>query len=149
MTKEEQIAEHESTSVFVPHSYESINAPPPPPSTYHPTATNDSPPPLINKPLQLHTSTASSCDPNYLTIPGLPTPQPLNFSGGIAASCLDKIVQHSDLMGARERIKRERQEGKTLIEKIKAQKGRFSAGKSYNANIVRIGETFLELLVGT
>ena len=45
MTKEEKIAEHESTSVFVPHSYESINAPPPPPSTYHPTATNDSPPP--------------------------------------------------------------------------------------------------------
>ena len=52
-------------------------------------------------------------------------------------------------MGAREQIKRERQEGKTLLEKIKAQKGRFSAGKAYNANIVRIGETVLELLVGT
>jgi len=51
-------------------------------------------------------------------------------------------------MSAQEKIKKERQEGKTVLEQITAQKGRFSAGKAYNSNIVHIGETVFTVIIG-
>ena len=35
-----------------------------------------------------------------------------------------------------------------MLEQITAHKGRFSAGKAYNLNIVRIGETVFTLIIG-
>ena len=58
----------------------------------------------------------------YLTIPELEPKQPLNFLHGTAAFCLDKLVRHTDLIQAREIIKNERQEGKSVVEQIENKK---------------------------
>ena len=65
----------------------------------------------------------------------------MNYSHGVASFCLDKIVQHGDLMDARARITRERRDGKTVLERIEEQKGVFSAGKAFDCGLMRIGKT--------
>ena len=49
-------------------------------------------------------------------------------------------------MNARERIKREQNEGKTIVERIKEQKGAVSAGKLFNSGVCRIGKTVFDLV---
>ena len=70
----------------------------------------------------------------------------MNYSQGTAALCLESMVSHADLMNARERIKRERKEGKTVTEMIQEQKGAVSAGKCANLGIYRIGKTVFDLV---
>ena len=70
----------------------------------------------------------------------------MNYSSGTAALCLDSIVRHGDLMNARERIKRERNEGKTITERIKEQRGAVTAGKLFNAGACRIGKIVFDLV---
>ena len=68
----------------------------------------------------------------------------LNYRGGTAAFCLDRIVQHNDLMESRERIKREYKDGKSIEKMIDEQKGAFSAGKAFSVGLVRIGKTVFD-----
>ena len=83
---------------------------------------------------------------NYLTAPPTEPREKMNYSSGTAALCLDSIVRHGDLMNARERIKRERNEGKTITERIKEQRGAVTAGKLFNAGACRIGKTVFDLV---
>ena len=81
----------------------------------------------------------------YLTITKLYQKQLLNFLHGTAAVCLDKLVRHTGLMQARERVKNEKQECKSVVEQIKEKKGAVSTGKTYDAGAVRIGKQYLIL----
>ena len=132
MTDEQHAEEFASSIICVPPS--TNNALPNSTSTaIVPITTAIIPPsPLINH--------------QYLTMPELEPRKPLNFSQGTAAFCLDKNFRHTDLMQARERIKNERQEGKSVVEQIKEQKGAVSAGKVYNAGLVRIGQTIFDIV---
>ena len=48
------------------------------------------------------------------------TQQPsLNFSSGAASLCLDTIMTFEDLQKARERIKKEKEDGKSVTQKLK------------------------------
>ena len=60
--------------------------------------------------------------------------------------CLDSIVRHGDLMNARERIKRERNEGKTITERMKEQKGAVTAGNLFNSGAYRVGKDVFYLV---
>ena len=53
----------------------------------------------------------------------------MNYSQGTAAFCLDTIVQHTDLMDSRERIRKQKIEGKSIEEQISEQKGVFLQAK--------------------
>ena len=75
-----------------------------------------------------------------------PPVERLNYSNGVAAMCLDSMVAHDDLMQARERIRREQSEGKTISERIKDQKGAVTAGKLFNVGVCRIGRTVFDLV---
>ena len=70
----------------------------------------------------------------------------LNYSDGRAAMCLDSIVSHGDLMKARERIRRERSEGKTITERMQEQKGHITAGKLFNSGLCRISKTVFDIV---
>ena len=83
-------------------------------------------------------------NPSYLTAEVQHPKEYLNYSHGIAAFCLDRIVQNHDLMEARERIKNERKEGKSIEEMLKEQKGAFSAGKAFSVGLLRIGKTVFD-----
>ena len=70
----------------------------------------------------------------------------LNFSHGTATFCIDKLFHHTDLIQARERIRNERQEGKSVVDQVKEQKGAVSAGKVYDTGVVRIGKTIFDIV---
>ena len=91
----------------------------------------------------LTTTSNATFNPKYLT-PVQDKREYLNYSSGTAAFCLDRIVQNHDLMEARERIKKERTDGKNIEEMIQKQKGRFTAGKAFSAGLVRIGKTVFD-----
>ena len=56
----------------------------------------------------------------------------MNYSQGTAALCLDSIICHEDSLSAQERIKCEKNEGKTIVQRIKEQKGAVAASKLFN-----------------
>ena len=68
----------------------------------------------------------------------------LCFSDGKAASVLDKIVQHSDIMSSRERIKKEHETGKSFVEKMRSSK-KISAGNIFKCGRSRIGKDVFSL----
>ena len=86
-------------------------------------------------------------DDQYLHPPESPPAEQMNLSQGQGAFCLDAIVRHKDLMEARERIKKERKEGKSAADMIEEQKGAVTSGKAFGAGIFRIGETILQAVV--
>ena len=74
------------------------------------------------------------------------TPMPtLNFEYGNAAHCLDSIVQHDQLHKARQRIKKEQENGKSLLEKINVSK-RVTAGILVKAGSHRLGQTVFQVV---
>ena len=106
-------------------------------------------PPLATATAAVSTIPSSpECPP--LTTASSPVTNPpverLNYSNGVAAMCLDSMVAHDDLMQARERIRREQSEGKTISERIKEQKGAVTAGKLFNVGVCRIGRTVFDLV---
>ena len=63
----------------------------------------------------------------FLDLPSSDTPtETLNFSKGTAAWCLEAIVTNNDLMEARGRIKKNREEGKLLTEQMQELKNYLS-----------------------
>ena len=83
-------------------------------------------------------------DPRYASKPVPDVKKVANFSQGTASFCLDKIVMQQDLNEARSRIKRNREEGKSLVEKIRDMKG-FTAGRLFHAKSSRVGQTILQV----
>ena len=69
----------------------------------------------------------------------------LNFEYGNAAHCLDSIVQRNQLHKARQRIKKEKENGKSLLEKISVSK-RVTAGILVKAGSHRIGQTVFQVV---
>ena len=67
-----------------------------------------------------------------------------NYSTGVAAWCLDNIVQQHDLHAARGRIKKNREVGKSLKEKLVESKG-ITAGRLFKAGSCRIGKTIFDI----
>ena len=98
------------TTVFIPSSdLETaviVVLPPPPHGDYDTTAA-DNPRVTIQPTLQLTTVVHPSYNPDYIIMPELHLPKEFNFSGGLAALCLNGIICYTDLMGARERSKKE------------------------------------------
>ena len=130
-----EINREESFGIFIPTRVEDNT----PPTTSTATMTLDSstnsypsiaPAPLINT--AFLTTTAEQPRAN------------MNYSQGTAAFCLDTIVQHTDLMDSRERIRKQKIEGKSIEEQISEQKGAFSAGKAVNCGLFRIGQTVFD-----
>ena len=81
-------------------------------------------------------------DPTYLPVPiHASTP---NFTTGVAAWCLDTIVKDQDLYAARGRIKKNREEGKLLKEKLIESK-KITVGCLFKADSCRIGKTIFDL----
>jgi len=66
-----------------------------------------------------------ACDPTYL-ISEAPKPD-LNFNCGQGKLCVDSLVQHQDLMKARQRINNKQKVGKSMHKNIK-EVGKASAG---------------------
>ena len=77
-------------------------------------------------------------DLQYLPLPPLPASRP-NLQSGMSAFCLDAIVQNQDLMDARERIRRNREEGESVSDKLKAIK-KMTAAKMFLLGKTRLGE---------
>ena len=76
----------------------------------------------------------------------IPTPvEPLNFGNGKAASVLDSLVQHNDLMEARERMKIRRATGRNLREELMEGK-RITAGRCFKAGTCRLGQTVFDVV---
>ena len=83
--------------------------------------------------------TVPTFDTKYAIVPVPEETRMVNFSSGIAAFTLDKLVQHQDLMVARERIKTNHEEGMSYKEKLKKMKT-ITAGQIFKAKGYRIGK---------
>ena len=97
-----------------------------------------------------HTTTVANTTDNSLVTTNNTlatfTPMPtLNFEYGNAAHCLDSIVQRNQLHKARQRIKKEKENGKSLLEKISVSK-RVTAGILVKAGSHRIGQTVFQVV---
>ena len=68
----------------------------------------------------------------------------LNISEGTGAWCLDTMVRHKDLMTARERIKGDRDAGKSYEDELREMK-RITGGKLFKAGQVRIGKSIFKI----
>ena len=66
------------------------------------------------------TTDSPSFESKYL-IPTLPKPD-LNLDAGEGSLCIDSLVRHEDLMKAKARIRKEQDDGKTLLQKIEVSK---------------------------
>ena len=77
-------------------------------------------------------------DVKYLPSPPPPLTKP-NLSGGMAAYCLDAIVQNQDLMDARERIRQNRIEGESVSDRLNAIK-RMTSAKMFLLGKTKLGE---------
>ena len=69
----------------------------------------------------------------------------LNYNNPNSAFCIDAIVQHEDLMSARERIKKEKDNGASVRDKILASK-KVTAGHLVKAGTHRIGMTVFDVI---
>ena len=88
--------------------------------------------------------TLPTLDNKYLPAKKGMKEEKLNFTSGTALKCLDSIVQHNDIMVARERIKENQDEGKLLKEKLKGAK-RITSGIVIKSGKHRLGLTVLEV----
>ena len=77
----------------------------------------------------------------YLSQPATGTSK---LTSGVAAWFLDNIVQQHDLHAARGRIKKNREVGKSLKEKLVESKG-ITAGRLFKAGSCRIGKTIFDI----
>ena len=80
----------------------------------------------------------------YLPQPTNPQSLHLNFENGMSRTCIDKIVQHSELMKSRERVKREQDDGRSLKLKLESAK-RVTAGILFRSGSARLGKTVFEI----
>ena len=69
----------------------------------------------------------------------------LNFNTGTASFVLDAIVQQEDLLKARERIKREREDGQSVSEKLK-KSAKITAGVMWKCGTNHLGRNLLDLM---
>ena len=83
--------------------------------------------------------TIPTFDPKYAIHPVDEERRIVNFSHGIGASTLDKIVRHDDMQAARERIREGRDEGLSLKERLSKMK-QITAGQLFKAKGCRIGK---------
>ena len=82
-------------------------------------------------------------DPKFLK---QDTPMPLlNYNTGNAAFCIDALLQHDQLMTARQRIKKEQENGKSVQDKIAASK-RVTAGMLVKSGSHRLGQTVFDVV---
>ena len=72
-----------------------------------------------------------------------PEEETVNYSSAVAAFCLDVMVQQKDLMSARERIKMDRETGKTLEEQLQSMK-KLTAGNLFKTGNVHVGKTVFQ-----
>ena len=72
-------------------------------------------------------------------------PPSLNFNTGTASFVLDAIVQHEDLQKARERIKREQEDGKSVSEKFK-KSSKITAGIIWKCGTNHLGKNVLDVM---
>ena len=68
----------------------------------------------------------------------------LNFSSDTSAFCIDSLISHSDSMKARERIKKDLDDGKSVKKKLQSTK-RKTAGMLIKAGTNRLGMDLLEI----
>ena len=69
-----------------------------------------------------------------------------NLNVGIAATCVDSIIQQEDRLLARERIKNDQNDGNTFKNKIVHAK-KISAGYCFKHGEVRLGQTLVDGIV--
>ena len=82
----------------------------------------------------------------FLDLPSSDTPtETLNFSKGTAAWCLEAIVANDDLMEARGRIKKNREEGKSLTEQMQELK-KLSVDQIFHLGRCDIGKTCFDVI---
>ena len=67
----------------------------------------------------------------------------MNYSQGTVALCLDIIVAHEDPINARESIKREQTERRTIVDIIKEQNGAITVGRLLNSRIAVLVKQYL------
>ena len=73
------------------------------------------------------------------------TQQPtLNFSSGTSLFCLTSIVSKDQLMKARERIKKDQDDGAEAYNKLKSSK-KLTAGVCYKNDVVRLGQSVFDV----
>ena len=83
-------------------------------------------------------------DLQYLPPPPQPSTRP-NLKSGMSAYCLDAIVQNQDLMDARERIRRNREEGESVSDKLKAIK-KMTAARMFLLGKTSLGEDIRDVV---
>ena len=76
----------------------------------------------------------------------VPTKQPsLNFSSGTASLCLDAIITSNDLQKARERIRKEKEDGKSVTEKLK-ESTKITAGIVWKCGTNHLEKSVLDVM---
>ena len=93
-------------------------------------------------------STTNNTDTSTITMTSSDTTKPapsLNFNTGTASFVLDAIVQHEDLQKARERIKREQEDGKSVSEKLK-KSTKITAGIIWKCGTNHLGKNILDVM---
>ena len=83
-------------------------------------------------------------DLQYLPPPPQPSTRP-NLQSGMSTYCLDAIVQNQDLMDARERIRRNREEGESVSDKLKAIK-KMTAARMFLLGKTSLGEDIRDVV---
>ena len=74
------------------------------------------------------------------------TKQPsLNFSYGAASLCLDTIITSEDLQKARERIKKEKEDGKSVTQKLK-ESAKITAGIVWKCGTNHLGKSVIDAM---
>ena len=84
------------------------------------------------------TDNAPTLEPQYLPPPPQPSTRP-NLQSGMAAYCLDAIIQNQDLMNARERIRRNINERESVSNKLKSIK-KMTAARIFLLGKMKLGE---------
>ena len=95
------------------------------------------------------TATKSSCSDFSINSQSLTTinnnvcTPALNFSSGTSQACLDAIIKDSDLQKARERIKENLNNGKSIKEQLREAK-RITSGIVFKCNTTCLGQTVFD-----
>ena len=134
MTANERQIETSSSSIILPNK-----------SPVKQVSTTSAPESETQKYIQCD-STINSTETSTLTMTTSDTKPPsLNFNTGTTSFVLDAIVRHEDLQKARERIKKEQDDGKSVSEKLQ-KSSKITAGIMWKCGTNHVGKNVLDVM---
>ena len=99
---------------------------------------------LLDNNIQSHISSCESSTSIGRVSDILSNRTSLNFSNGASLFCITSIVNKQQLMKARERIKKDKEDGSEAVSTLKQSK-KLTAGICYKNDVVRLGKSVFEV----